>query len=74
MIEGVIRQKYDQMIKYTTAICLGTAETEAILRRFTPKNLEHPIKRFWNLAKRSGLSLYANTSEATRYEERSMKG
>jgi TnpA family transposase len=31
----LIRQQYDQMVKYTTALCLGTAETEAILRRFT---------------------------------------
>ena len=31
----LVRQQYDQMIKYTTALRLGTAETEAILRRFT---------------------------------------
>jgi TnpA family transposase len=30
------------MIKYTTALRLGTAETEAILRRFTKKNVQHP--------------------------------
>jgi TnpA family transposase len=30
------------MIKYATAIRLGTAETEAILRRFTRENLKHP--------------------------------
>jgi TnpA family transposase len=28
--------------KYTTALRLGTAETEAILRRFTKKNMQHP--------------------------------
>jgi TnpA family transposase len=33
----LVRQQYDQMIKYTTALRLGTAETEAILRRFTKK-------------------------------------
>jgi TnpA family transposase len=38
----LIRQQYDQMIKYATAIRLGTAETEAILRRFTRENLKHP--------------------------------
>ena len=32
---GLIRQQYDQMVKYATALRLGTAETEAILRRFT---------------------------------------
>jgi hypothetical protein len=37
-----MRQQYDQMIKYTTALRLGTAETEAILRRFTKKNVQHP--------------------------------
>jgi TnpA family transposase len=30
------------MIKYATALRLGTAETEAILRRFTRNNLKHP--------------------------------
>jgi hypothetical protein len=38
----LIRQQYDQMIKYTTALRLGTAETEAILRRFTKNNVQHP--------------------------------
>ncbi len=39
---NLIRQQYDQMVKYTTALRLGTAETEAILRRFTRKNTQHP--------------------------------
>lgn len=38
----LIRQQYDQMIKYATALRLGAAETEAILRRFTRNNLKHP--------------------------------
>lgn len=38
----VVRQQYDQMVKYATALRLGTAETEAILRRFTKKNVQHP--------------------------------
>lgn len=38
----LIRQQYDQMIKYATALRLGTAETEAILKRFTRSNLKHP--------------------------------
>ena len=38
----LIRQQYDQMIKYATALRLGTAETESILRRFTRNNLQHP--------------------------------
>ena len=38
----LIRQQYDQMIKFATAIRLGTADTESILRRFTRDNLKHP--------------------------------
>jgi TnpA family transposase len=38
----LIRQQYDQMIKYATALRLGTAETEAIMKRFTRNNLMHP--------------------------------
>lgn len=38
----LIRQQYDEIIKYTTALRLGTAEPEAILRRFTRAGLSHP--------------------------------
>jgi hypothetical protein len=38
----LIRQQYDQMIKYATALRLGTAETEVILKRFNRSNLIHP--------------------------------
>ena len=38
----LIRQQYDQMIRFATAIRLGTADTESILRRFTRDNLKHP--------------------------------
>jgi TnpA family transposase len=41
----LIRQQYDQMIKYATALRLGTAETEAILHRFTRTGLQHPTYR-----------------------------
>ncbi|CCQ59323.1 Transposase, Tn3 family [Crocosphaera watsonii WH 0003] len=41
----LIRQQYEQMIKYATALRLGTAETEAILKRFTKSNLTHPTYR-----------------------------
>lgn len=37
----LISQQYDPMIKYATAIRLGTASTEAILRRFT-RDVTHP--------------------------------
>ena len=35
-------EQYDQMIKYATALRLGTAETEAIMKRFTRNNPKHP--------------------------------
>ena len=38
----LIRQQYDEMIKFTTALRLGTAEPEAILRRFTRSDVQHP--------------------------------
>ncbi|MFI5888796.1 Tn3 family transposase [Actinoplanes sp. NPDC051513] len=37
----LIAQQYDQMVKYATAIRVGTASTEAILRRFT-RTASHP--------------------------------
>jgi TnpA family transposase len=30
------------MVKYATALPLGTAETDAMLRRFTRNNVQHP--------------------------------
>jgi TnpA family transposase len=39
---NLIGQQYDAMVKYATALRLGTAETEAILRRFTRNNVQHP--------------------------------
>ncbi|MEK4787976.1 MULTISPECIES: Tn3 family transposase [Bacillus] len=41
---NLIEQQYDQMIKYATALRLGTAETEAVLKRFT-RNSGHPTYR-----------------------------
>jgi TnpA family transposase len=38
----LLGQQYDQMVKYATAVRLGTAEPEAILRRFTRNNIQHP--------------------------------
>jgi TnpA family transposase len=38
----LIEQNYDLMVKYATAIRVGTASTEAILRRFT-RNASHPV-------------------------------
>ena len=41
----LIGQQYDEMVKYATALRLGTAEAEAILRRFTRSNVQHPTYR-----------------------------
>jgi TnpA family transposase len=41
----LIRQQYDEMVKYATALRLGTAEAEAILRRFTRTGVQHPTYR-----------------------------
>ncbi|QGK70023.1 Tn3 family transposase [Allosaccharopolyspora coralli] len=38
----LIAQQYDQMVKYATALRLGTAESESILRRFTRGGPKHP--------------------------------
>jgi TnpA family transposase len=38
-----IEQQYDELIKFATALRLGTADAESILRRFTRSNVQHPI-------------------------------
>jgi TnpA family transposase len=38
----LIAQQYDQMIKYATALRLGTAEAEALVRRFRAPGPKHP--------------------------------
>ena len=38
----LISQQYDEIIKYATALRIGTAEPEAILRRFTRSGVSHP--------------------------------
>ncbi|MDE2278135.1 MAG: Tn3 family transposase [Xanthomonadaceae bacterium] len=39
---GLIEQQYDEMVKFATALRLGTADSEAILRRFTRNVPQHP--------------------------------
>lgn len=38
----LIRQQYDELIKYTIALRIGTADPESILRCFTRANVAHP--------------------------------
>ncbi len=39
---ALIEQQYDDVIKFASALRLGTADAEAILRRFTRSNVQHP--------------------------------
>ena len=39
----VIEDQYDQIIKYAVALKLGIANAEAIMKRFTRNNLQHPV-------------------------------
>ena len=46
----LIARQHDEMVKYATALRLGTADAEAILRRFTRENIQHPTylrRRGW---------------------------
>lgn len=70
----LIRQQYDQMVKYATALRLGTAETEAILRRFTRNNVQLPTyKRWLNLARRSRRFSSAAPCSSSSYAGKSRK-
>ena len=39
----IILEQYDQIVKFATALRLGTADAESILRRFTSNNAQHPV-------------------------------
>jgi TnpA family transposase len=41
----LIVPQYDEMIKFTTALVQGTADPEALLRRFQRTNVRHPTYR-----------------------------
>ena len=41
----LISQQYDEIVKYTAALRYRTAEPEALLRRFTRANVQHPTYR-----------------------------
>jgi TnpA family transposase len=67
----LIAQQYDEMVKYATALRLGTAEAEAILRRFTRQNLQHPTYKALSELGRALKTIYLCrylTHEAVRRE------
>ncbi len=39
----LIREQYEEMVKYATALRLGTAASDANLKRFNRNNYQHPI-------------------------------
>ncbi len=41
----LIEQQYDEIVRYATALLERTADPEAILRRFTRSNVQHPTYR-----------------------------
>lgn len=41
----LVRTQYDEMVRYATALFERTADAEAILRRFTRSNAQHPTYR-----------------------------
>jgi TnpA family transposase len=42
---ALVEQQYDEMVRYATAMAERTADPEAILRRFTRGNVQHPTYR-----------------------------
>lgn len=67
----LIRKHYDEIVKYATALKLGTADTEALLSRFTRGGVTHPaykaVLELGKVRKTIFLCEYLN-SEALRRE------
>ncbi|GGJ56137.1 hypothetical protein GCM10010121_078410 [Streptomyces brasiliensis] len=67
----LIAPQYDQMVKYATALRLGTAEAEQVLRRFTRDGPKHPTYAALDSAVQCARSSPAATSPAPACAERS---
>jgi TnpA family transposase len=55
----LIEQQYDQMVKYATALRLGTAEAEQVLCRFTRGGRKHPTYRALEELGRAARTIFA---------------
>ena len=51
---ALVEQQYDEMVRYATAMAERTADPEAILRRFTRGNVQHPTYRALGRAGQGG--------------------
>ncbi len=62
----LIAQQYDEIIKFTTALRLGTADAESVLRRFTRSNIKHPTAELGKAVKTIYLCDYLSILETRR--------
>ena len=70
----LVEQQYDEMVRFATAMAERTADPEAILRRFTRGNGQHPTyKALAELGKAAKTLSCAATSTRNRFGARSTK-
>lgn len=66
----LIREQYDEIVKFATALREGTADPESILRRFTKDNVSHPtykaLKELGKVLKTLFLCRYLDSEDLRR--------